>query len=115
MKRTDGQDNTAVLSEQVYQERINFLMRREKNQVCAVYIDVTEDRMLAIEAGTLRRDGQEIEEQSVKRWLEEYIYPGLVYEDEKETFCEKFRRVVLMKRFEQGKNRMEFHHCYCGG
>lgn len=112
MKNTDRQDNTAVLSEQIYQERINFLMRREKNQVCAVYIDVTKDQMLAVESRTLHRDREEMKEQNVKHWLEKYIYSSLVYEDEKKKFCENFRRAVLLERFEQGKKRMEFHHCY---
>ena len=115
MKKTDRQENTAVLSEEIYQERINFLMRREQNQVCAVYIDVTENQMLAIESKALRRDRKEIKEQSVKKWLEEYIYPYFVYEDEKIVFCEKFRRCVLLERFEQGKMQMEFRNCYWDG
>lgn len=40
----------AEASDLVYQERIHFLMGREKNQICALYIDVTENQMLAIES-----------------------------------------------------------------
>lgn len=106
------QQNTAVLSEKIYQERINFLMRREKNQVCAIYVDVTDNQMLAIESDKNRVDREAIAEQSVKEWLEGYIYPKLVYEDERRIFKERFRRDVLLEEFEKGSTQMEFQHCY---
>ena len=34
--------------ELLYQERMNFLMTQTGDQVCAIYMDVTEDRILAI-------------------------------------------------------------------
>ena len=34
--------------EKLYQERMNFLLTGEKDRVCSIYIDVTDDKMLAL-------------------------------------------------------------------
>lgn len=112
MDKKNMQNNTAVLSEQIYQERINFLMRRGKNQVCAIYVDVTENKMLAIESGKSCKGEEEIKEPTVLEWLKGHVYPCFVYEDEYECFHKRFRRVVLLDEYENGRTQMEFHHCY---
>lgn len=112
MDKKDTQNNKAVLSEQIYLERINFLMRRGKNQVCAIYVDVTENKMLAIESGKYCKVKEEIKEPTVLEWLKDYVYPCFVYEDEYECFHKRFRRVVLLDEYENGRTQMEFHHCY---
>lgn len=112
MDEKNIRQNKAVLSEQIYQERINFLMRCGKNQVCAIYIDVTENKMLAIESGTACKVKEDIKEPTVLEWLEGHVYPRFAYEDECEYFRKRFRRVVLLDEYENGRTQMEFHHCY---
>lgn len=99
-------------SDLVYQERIHFLMGREKDQVCALYIDVTENQMLAIESKQKKIIKENIKGENVLEWLKRNIYPELVYEDERSVFEERFRRNVLLKEFEEGKTYMEFQNCY---
>lgn len=97
---------------QIYQERISFLMSREKDQVCASYIDVTDNRMLAIVAEGHRLYEKDSKNVDVYKWLEKYIYPYIAYEEELEEFKTEFRRKKLQSDFKEGKTYLEYHHSY---
>ena len=96
----------------VYMERIHFLMRREQNLVCALYIDVTQDKILATESRQDQSTIKDIQNTTVVEWLENNIYPYLAYTDERALFEKEFRRNTLLRKFDEDKKHMEFHHCY---
>ena len=87
-------------------------MGREKNQVCALYIDVTDDQMLAIEAKGRKILKDRIVGNNIQEWLEKNIYPYFAYEDERNIFQKKFRRSELLEQFKKGKVYTEYQHCY---
>lgn len=99
-------------SELVYQERMHFLMRQTSNQVCAVYIDVTENQMLSLTSEGYMLNADQMKDLTVTEWLKKYIYPNIVYKDELDEFRETFRRKELERDFSEGKDHLEYHHCY---
>ena len=100
------------ITSQIYQERISFLMSREKEQVCASYIDITDNRMLAIEADGRRLQEKDSKNVDVYQWLQKYIYPYIAYEEDLEEFKTEFRRKKLQEYFAEEKTYLEFHHSY---
>ena len=98
--------------ELLYQERMNFLMTQTSNQVCAVYIDVTENRLLTLTSEGYMLNAEQMKDLSVSEWLRKYIYPNIVYKDELEEFRGAFRRAELLRDFEDGIDHLEYHHCY---
>lgn len=100
------------MTSQIYQERISFLMSREKEQVCASYIDITDNRMLAIEADGRRLQEKDSKNVDVYQWLQKYIYPYIAYEEDLEEFKTEFRRKKLQEYFAEGKTFLEYHHSY---
>ncbi len=100
-----------------YQERINFLMSRDREMICALYIDVTDGRLLNVLAksdssGDYRIEEDEIRNEDTKVWLRENIYPYMVYDDEREEFCSVFNREALLKNHDAGDTYFRFRHCY---
>lgn len=102
----------AVNTELAYQERLQFIMNRDSNQLCAIYLDVTEDTMLAISTEEYHLKEKDIKGIVVQEWLESYIYPNMVYEEERTEFQEKFNRDALLNRFQNGETYLKFRHCY---
>ena len=91
---------------------MNFLMTQTSNQVCAVYLDVTENRMLTLTSEGYMLNAEQMKDLSVSEWLKKYIYPNIVYKDELDEFRGAFRRVELLRDFEGGIDHLEYHHCY---
>ena len=63
--------------EKLYQERMNFLLTGEKDRVCSIYIDVTDDKMLALITRKHKYNDNELNNISVRCWLDKYIYPNI--------------------------------------
>ena len=98
--------------QQIYQERIGFLMKGGKQDICTLYVDVTDNRVLGILA-----QGHKLLEEDVKNlriidWLEKRIYPFIVYEKNLQEFKQKFTRDNLLRQFESGNANMSFTHSY---
>ena len=86
--------------ELLYQERINFLMTQTGNQAGGIYIDVTEDKILAITTEEDMLNEDQIENSSMSAWMKKYIHPNLVFMDELDEFREIFRKTELLRRYE---------------
>lgn len=98
--------------QQMYQERIGFLMKGDKNNICTLYVDVTDNRMLAILSQGHKLLEDDVKDVRVIDWLEQRIYPFIVYEDNLREFKQKFTRANLLCEFEQGNMKMDFIHSY---
>lgn len=98
--------------QQMYQERIGFLMKGDKNNICTLYVDVTDNRMLAILSQGHKLLEDDVKDVRVIDWLEQRIYPFIVYEDNLREFKQKFTRNNLLNEFEQGNMKMDFIHSY---
>ncbi len=100
-----------------YQERINFLMSRDREMICALYIDVTDARLLNVLAksdadGEYRLQEDDVRDENVTRWLDENIYPYMVYDDEREEFHSVFNQAALLEKHDTGDTYFRFRHCY---
>lgn len=100
-----------------YQERINFLMSREREMICALYIDVTESRLLNVMARDSENDEYSMRENDVKdeniaSWLTKNIYSYMAYEEEEEEFRRLFNRGSLIQKHDAGDTYFRFKHCY---
>ena len=80
--------------EKLYQERMNFLLTGEKDRVCSIYIDVTDDKMLALITRKHKYNDNELNNISVKCWLDKYIYPNISDGYNLEEFCWKTLKKV---------------------
>lgn len=98
--------------QQMYQERIGFLMKGDKENICTLYVDVTDNRMLAILSQGHKLLENDMNGMQVIDWLEKRIYPFIVYENNLKEFKQKFTRVNLLHEFEQGNTKMDFVHSY---
>ena len=98
--------------QQMYQERIGFLMKGDKDNICTLYVDVTDNRMLAILSQGHKLLEDDIKDMKVIDWLEKRIYPFIVYENNLKEFKQKFTRLNLLNEFERGNQKMDFVHSY---
>ncbi len=101
--------------QQMYQERVGFLMKGDKNNICTLYIDVTENRMIAVLSQGHKLLEDDVRDMRVIDWLEQRIYPFIVYDENLREFKQKFTRVNLLSEFEQGNTKMDFVHSYLLG
>ena len=98
--------------QQMYQERIGFLMKGDKDNICTLYVDVTDNRMLAILSQGHKMLEEDVKNVRVIDWLEQRIYPFIVYENNLKEFKQKFTRNNLLNEFEHGNMKMDFVHSY---
>lgn len=98
--------------ELLYQERINFLMTQTGNQAGGIYIDVTEDKILAITTEEDMLNEDQIENSSMSAWMKKYIHPNLVFMDELDEFREIFRRTELLRRYEEGLLKFQYYYYF---
>ena len=96
-------------SEQTYQARIDFLMSGSPEQTGALYIDVTEDKLItAIWDGTEKSTTDD----RVRSWLDKNIYPAIPDEESLMQFCQSFSRKHLMETFQAGQPQLVVKHRY---
>ena len=100
--------------EKLYQERMNFLLTGEKDRVCSIYIDVTDDKMLALITRKHKYNDNELNNISVRCWLDKYIYPNISDGYNLEEFKNGFTRKALLEDFEKGERNIQFYHSYYG-
>lgn len=101
--------NNQWSSEKTYQARIDFLMSGSQEQAGALYIDVTEDRLIiAVWDGT---EAQKPEEQ-MQTWLEKTVYPEIPDEESRREFQACFNRENLIQTFQAGQPQLETKHRY---
>ena len=98
--------------EKLYQERMNFLLTGEKDRVCSIYIDVTDNKMLAIITRKHKYNYNELNNISVRCWLDKYIYPNISDGYNLEEFKNGFTRKALLEGFEKGERNIQFYHSY---
>lgn len=98
--------------QQIYQERIGFLMKGDKQDICTLYVDVTDNRMLGILSQGHKLLEEDVKNLRVIDWLEKRIYPFIVYEKNLQEFKQKFTRNNLLREFESGNAKMNFIHSY---
>lgn len=98
--------------ELLYQERMNFLMTQTGDQVCAIYMDVTEDRILAITTEEDMLNEDQIEDISLSKWMKKYIHPNIVFIDELDEFRDIFRKAELLRRYEEGILKFQYHYYF---
>lgn len=84
----------------------------EKKEVCALYVDVTGDRILALNAEGFEVNEARFATMNVGEWLEMNIYPYIVTEAKEQEFREEFRRKNLLEQFELGNTRFEYQEGY---
>lgn len=51
---------------------MNFLLTGEKDRVCSIYIDVTDNKMLALITRKHKYNDNELNNISVRCWLDKY-------------------------------------------
>ena len=88
------------------------LITEEKQEICALHIDVTEDYILALNAEDYYVDEEKFAQMNVGKWLNQYIYPYIVTEKKEVEFRDEFRRENLLEQFEQGHTRFEYQNGY---
>ena len=98
--------------EKLYQERMNFLLTGEKDRVCSIYIDVTDNKMLALITRKHKYNDNELNNISVRCWLNKYIYPNISDGYNLEEFKNGFTRKALLEEFEKGERNIQFYHSY---
>lgn len=98
--------------QQMYQERIGFLMKGDKDNICTLYVDVTDNRMIAILSQGHKLLEEDVRNVRIIDWLEQRIYPFIVYEDNLIEFKQKFTRINLLNEFEHGNTKIDFVHSY---
>lgn len=90
-----------------YQERISFLMSRDREMICALYIDVTNDSLLNV----LIKDQNDVEhrfepddvkDKDIRSWLSKNIYSYMVFQWEKDEFKALFNRETLLRKHDEG-------------
>lgn len=100
-----------------YQERISFLMGRDREMICALYIDVTNDSLLNV----LIKDQNDVEhrfepdnvkDKDIRSWLSKNIYSYMVFQWEKDEFRALFNRETLLRKYDEGDTYFRFSHCY---
>ena len=91
---------------------MTLFLKKEKEEVCALYLDVTENRILAINSQGHKIDVKKYKDTNVHDWLVRYIYPYIAYDDEREAFQEEFRRTNLLRGFEKGATRYAYRSSY---
>lgn len=96
----------------LYQERLNFLMTQTGDQERAVYMDVSDDRILAITTEECMLKEDQIEKISISEWMKKHIYRNIVFMDELDEFREIFRKTELLRRYEEGMSKFQFHYYY---
>lgn len=111
--KTDTEQKMLVENPQkIYQQRLSFLMDRGKDQVCALYVDVTEDRVLTIWSKTKKLLEEDAQKKRAIDWLEKCIYPYIAKPEDRREFQEEFRRFWLMEHFADGQTQFVYHHTY---
>lgn len=98
--------------EKLYQERMNFLLTGENDRVCSIYIDVTDNKMLALITRKHKYNDNELNNISVRCWLDKYIYPNISDGYNLEEFKKGFTRKALLEDFEKGERNIQFYHSY---
>ena len=98
--------------EKLYQERMNFLLTGENDRVCSIYIDVTDNKMLALITRKHKYNDNELNNISVRCWLDKYIYPNFSVGYNLEEFKKGFTRKALLEDFEKGERNIQFYHSY---
>ena len=108
-EKSKVKQNDQWSSEQTYQARIDFLMSGSPEQTGALYIDVTDNRLInVIWDGTEKR----VFNGSVKGWLMENIYPYIPDEESLTQFQEQFNRKHLIETFQAGQPQLVAKHRY---
>lgn len=108
-KKSKVKQNDQWSSEQTYQARIDFLMSGSPEQTGALYIDVTDNRLInVIWDGAEKR----VFNESVKGWLMENIYPRIPDEESLTQFQEHFNRNNLIGTFQSGQPQLVAKHRY---
>lgn len=98
--------------QQKYQERVGFLMKGDRENICTLYVDVTDNRMIAILSQGHKLLEDDVKDMKVIDWLEKRIYPYIVYDENLSEFKRKFTRDNLLREFGQGNTKMDFTHSY---
>ena len=95
-------------AEKLYRGRMNFLMSSNENAVYALYIDMTESKIIS---GRCSQYKLSINEKGgVRKWLEECIFPHFPFLDDQEKFMKNFEREHLLKCFSEGQTQVEFEY-----
>lgn len=95
-------------AEKLYRDRMNFLMSSNENAVYALYIDMTESKIIS---GRCLQYKLSINEKGgVRKWLEECIFPHFPFPDDQEKFMKNFEREHLLKCFSEGQTQVEFEY-----
>lgn len=87
-------------------------MERGKEQVCALYVDVTEDRVLTIWSKRKKILEEDARNFKTIEWLKKYIYAYIEKPEDLQEFQEEFRRKWLLRQFEKGQTQFIYHHTY---
>ena len=110
--KTNTQQTEPKSPQKIYQQRLGFLMERGKGQVCALYVDVTEDRVLGIWSKRKKLLEEDARNLRTIEWLQKYIYTCIEKPEDLQEFQEEFRRKWLLDQFEKGRTQFVYHHTY---
>ena len=92
------------LAEHTYQKRIHTLMAGGSERVLAIYVDVTEDRLLNL---IWKREDKQISDVRAHEWIEKNIFPLVLFQEELILFKECVNWAKLARKFWEGRTESE--------